>query len=154
MTLERTLDLAVVALANEMAGGAEQVLETTVQYAKTRMQFGRPIGSFQAIKHKCADMLLHVELAKSAAIAAAATAAEGSDELREVASLAKALVSDVYREATKQSIQIHGGIGFTWEHDCHLYFKRARSSALLLGDANHHRERMAQQLALETGDAV
>jgi alkylation response protein AidB-like acyl-CoA dehydrogenase len=144
--LARTLDLACVALAGEMVGGAEKVLETTVAYAKTRVQFGRPIGSFQAIKHKCADMLLEVELAKSAAMYAAAAAAQDSEELGEVASLAKALVSDAYRRAATESIQIHGGIGFTWEHDCHLYFKRARSSALLLGDPTHHRERMAQHV--------
>ncbi|MDJ0847104.1 MAG: acyl-CoA dehydrogenase family protein [Myxococcota bacterium] len=150
--LARTLDLAAVALANEMAGGAEKVLETTVEYAKTRVQFGRQIGSFQAIKHKCADMLLEVELAKSTAIYAAASAAEESDDLPEVAPLAKAFVSDAYRRATAESIQIHGGLGFTWEHDCHLYFKRARSSALLLGDANDHRERMARHLELWPGE--
>jgi alkylation response protein AidB-like acyl-CoA dehydrogenase len=144
--LARTLDLACVALAGEMVGGAEKVLETAVEYAKTRVQFGRPIGSFQAIKHKCADMLLEVELAKSAAMYAAAAAAQDSEALGEVASLAKALVSDAYRRAATESIQIHGGIGFTWEHDCHLYFKRARSSALLLGDPTHHRERMAQHV--------
>ena len=105
-----------------------------------------PIGSFQAIKHKCADMLLEVELAKSAAMYAAAAAAEDSEELPEVASLAKALASDTYRRAATESIQIHGGIGFTWEHDCHLYFKRARSSEFLLGDPTHHRERMARQV--------
>jgi alkylation response protein AidB-like acyl-CoA dehydrogenase len=150
--LRRTLDLGSVALAGEMVGGAEKVLETTVAYAKTRVQFGRPIGSFQAIKHKCADMLLEVELAKSAAMYAAAAAAEDSDELSEVASLAKALVSDAYRQAATESIQIHGGIGFTWEHDCHLYFKRARSSELLLGDPTHHRERMAHQVLGAPGD--
>ena len=148
LPLARTLDLASIAIANEMIGGAEKVLEMTVDYAKTRVQFGRPIGSFQAIKHKCADMLVEVELARSAAIYAASAAAEESDELSQVASLAKALVSDAYGHATAESIQIHGGIGFTWEHDCHLYFKRASSSAILLGDAHHHRERMAQQLAL------
>ena len=146
--LARTLDLAAVALANEMVGAAEKVLETTVEYAKTRVQFGRPIGSFQAIKHKCADTLVDVELAKSAAIHAAAVAAGGGDDLGEVASLAKAFVADAFVRTASESIQIHGGIGFTWEHDCHLYFKRARSSALLLGDSDWHRERLASRLDL------
>jgi alkylation response protein AidB-like acyl-CoA dehydrogenase len=150
--LARTLDLAAAALANEMVGGAEKLLETTVAYAKTRVQFGRPIGSFQAIKHKCADMLVEVELARSAAMYAAAAAAEDSDELPEVAALAKALVSDAYRRAATESIQIHGGIGFTWEHDCHLYFKRARSSEQLLGDPAFHRERMAHFALDAPGD--
>ncbi len=144
--LARTLDFAAVALANEMVGGAEKLLETTVEYAKTRVQFGRPIGSFQAIKHKCANLLLEVELAKSVAMYAAAAAAEDGDELAEAAPLAKALVSDVSLHTAAESIQIHGGIGFTWEHDCHLYFKRARSSELLLGAPNEHRERLAQLL--------
>ncbi|MEM7408757.1 MAG: acyl-CoA dehydrogenase family protein [Myxococcota bacterium] len=151
--LDHTLDLACIALAHEMVGGAERVLETTVEYAKTRVQFGRPIGSFQAIKHKCADMLVDVELAKSTAIHAAAAAAEGAEDLPLLAALTKALVSDAYRTAATESIQIHGGIGFTWEHDCHLYFKRARSAAILLGDATHHRERMARLLELGASKA-
>ena len=127
-TLERVLDLAAVALAAEQVGGAQKVLETAVQYAKDRVQFGRPIGSFQAIKHKCADMLLEVESAKSAAYYAAWCAAELNDELPSVASLAKAYCSEAYFHAAAENIQIHGGIGFTWEHPAHLYFKRAKSS--------------------------
>ena len=126
-TLERVLDLAAVALAAEQVGGAQKVLETAVQYAKDRVQFGRPIGSFQAIKHKCADMLLEVESAKSAAYYAAWCAAELNDELPSVASLAKAYCSEAYFHAAAENIQIHGGIGFTWEHPAHLYFKRAKS---------------------------
>jgi len=152
--LRHALDLAAVALANEMVGAAERVLETTVEYAKTRVQFGRPIGSFQAIKHKCADMLLEVELAKSAAQYAAAAASEESDELPAVASLTKALVADAFVHAATESIQIHGGIGFTWEHDCHLYFKRARSSEQLLGDSPWHRERLAHLELDAPGDAA
>ena len=125
-TLERVLDLAAVALAAEQVGGAQKVLETAVQYAKDRVQFGRPIGSFQAIKHKCADMLLEVESAKSAAYYAAWCAAELNDELPSVASLAKAYCSEAYFHAAAENIQIHGGIGFTWEHPAHLYFKRAK----------------------------
>ena len=142
--LERTLDLASIALANEMVGGAQKLLETSVEYAKERVQFGRPIGSFQAIKHKCADMLIDVELAKSAAYYAAAAVSEGDDELPALAALAKALVSDTYRQAAAENIQIHGGVGFTWENDAHLYFRRAKGSEVFLGDPTYHRERFAQ----------
>ncbi len=122
--LMKTLDLAAVALAAEQVGGAQRCLDTSVEYAKTRIQFGRPIGSFQAIKHKCADMLLEVESAKSAAYYAGWAAAEDSDELPVVASLAKSYCSEAYFHAAAEMIQIHGGIGFTWEHPAHLYFKR------------------------------
>ena len=147
-TLERVLDLAAVALAAEQVGGAQKVLETAVQYAKDRVQFGRPIGSFQAIKHKCADMLLEVESAKSAAYYAAWCAAELNDELPSVASLAKAYCSEAYFHASAENIQIHGGIGFTWEHPAHLYFKRAKSSELLFGDPTYHRELLAQRIGI------
>jgi alkylation response protein AidB-like acyl-CoA dehydrogenase len=146
--LSKTLDLAAVALAAEQVGGAQQCLDMSVEYAKQRVQFGRPIGSFQAIKHKCADMLLEVESAKSAAYYAGWAAAEASDELPVVASLAKAYCSDAYFHAAAENIQIHGGIGFTWEHDAHLYFKRAKSSELLLGDPTYHRELLAQRIGL------
>ena len=147
-TLTRVLDLAAVALAAEQVGGAQKVLETAVQYAKDRVQFGRPIGSFQAIKHKCADMLLEVESAKSAAYYAAWCAAELNDELPSVASLAKAYCSEAYFHAAAENIQIHGGIGFTWEHPAHLYFKRAKSSELLFGDPTYHRELLAQRIGI------
>jgi alkylation response protein AidB-like acyl-CoA dehydrogenase len=146
--LSKTLDLAAVALAAEQVGGAQRVLEMAVQYAKDRVQFGRPIGSFQAIKHKCADMLLEVESAKSAAYYAGWAAAEDNDELPVVASLAKAYCSDAYFHAAAENIQIHGGIGFTWEHDAHLYFKRAKSSELILGDPTYHRELLAQRIGI------
>jgi alkylation response protein AidB-like acyl-CoA dehydrogenase len=146
--LSKTLDQAAVCLANEMVGGAQKVLEMSVEYAKVRVQFGRPIGSFQAIKHKCADMLLEVESAKSAAYYAAWAAAEDNEELPVVASLAKAYCSDAYFHAAAENIQIHGGIGFTWEHDAHLYFKRAKSSEILLGDATYHRELLAQRIGI------
>ena len=148
VTLDRVLDLAAVALAAEQVGGAQKVLETAVQYAKDRVQFGRPIGSFQAIKHKCADMLLEVESAKSAAYYAAWCAAELNDELPSVASLAKAYCSEAYFHAAAENIQIHGGIGFTWEHPAHLYFKRAKSSELLFGDPTYHRELLAQRIGI------
>src|ERR1700676_5182364 len=146
--LSKTLDLAAVALAAEQVGGAQRCLDSSVEYAKTRIQFGRPIGSFQAIKHKCADMLLEVESAKSAAYYAAWAAAEDNEELPVVASLGKAYCSDAYFHAAAENIQIHGGIGFTWEHPAHLYFKRAKSSEIFLGDPAYHRELLAQRLGI------
>ena len=146
--LEKTLNLVAVGLAAEQVGGAQRVLDMSVDYAKTRIQFGRPIGSFQAIKHKCADMLLEVESAKSAAYYAAWAAAEDNEELPTVACLAKAYCSEAYFHCTAENIQIHGGIGFTWEHDAHLYFKRAKSSELLFGDPSYHRELLAQRLGI------
>jgi alkylation response protein AidB-like acyl-CoA dehydrogenase len=146
--VSKMLDLAAVALAAEQVGGAQKVLEMAVEYAKVRVQFGRPIGSFQAIKHKCADMLLEVESAKSAAYYAGWAAAEDSDELPVVASLAKSYCSEAYFHATAENIQIHGGIGFTWEHPAHLYFKRAKSSELLFGDPTYHRELLAQRIGI------
>ena len=146
--LSTVLDLTAVALAAEQVGGAQFVLEMAVQYAKDRVQFGRPIGSFQAIKHKCADMLLEVESAKSAAYYAGWCAAEMNDELPSVASLAKAYCSEAYFHASAENIQIHGGIGFTWEHPAHLYFKRAKSSELLFGDPTYHRELLAQRIGI------
>lgn len=146
--LTRVLDLAAVALAAEQVGGAQRVLEMSVEYAKNRVQFGRPIGSFQAIKHKCADMLLEVESARSAAYYAGWAAAADSDELPAVASLAKAYCSEAYFHAAAENIQIHGGIGFTWEHPAHLYFKRAKTDELLFGDPSFHRELLAQRIGL------
>jgi alkylation response protein AidB-like acyl-CoA dehydrogenase len=146
--MSKVLDLAAVGLAAEQVGGAQKVLEMAVEYAKVRVQFGRPIGSFQAIKHKCADMLLEVESAKSAAYYAMWCASEMNDELPSVASLAKAYCSEAYFHATAENIQIHGGIGFTWEHPAHLYFKRAKSSELLFGDPSYHRELLAQRIGI------
>ena len=147
-TLTTVLDLAAVALSAEQVGGAQMCLDMSVEYAKVRVQFGRPIGSFQAIKHKCADMLLEVESAKSAAYYAGWCAAEMNDELPSTASLAKAYCSEAYFHAAAENIQIHGGIGFTWEHPAHLYFKRAKSSELLFGDPTYHRELLAQRIGL------
>ena len=146
--LSTVLDLAAIGLAAEQVGGAQFVLEMAVQYAKDRVQFGRPIGSFQAIKHKCADMLLEVESAKSAAYYGLWCASEMNEELPSVASLAKAYCSEAYFHATAENIQIHGGIGFTWEHPAHLYFKRAKSSELLFGDPTYHRELLAQRIGI------
>ncbi|MGD0699298.1 MAG: acyl-CoA dehydrogenase family protein [Trebonia sp.] len=146
--LSRMLNLAVVGLAAEQVGGAQRVLDMAVDYAGLRVQFGRPIGSFQAIKHKCADMLLRVESAKSAAYYAGSAAAAGGAELPVAASLAKSYCSEAYFYAAAENIQIHGGIGFTWEHPAHLYFKRAKTSQHLFGDPAYHRRLIAGQLGL------
>lgn len=146
--VERMLQLAAVGLAAEQVGGAQFVLELSVQYAKDRIQFGRPIGSFQAVKHRCADMLLAVESAKSAAYYAGWVADYDPDELPIAASVAKSYCSEAYFGAAADTIQIHGGIGFTWEHPAHLYLKRAKSSELLLGDPVHHRAILADRLGI------
>jgi alkylation response protein AidB-like acyl-CoA dehydrogenase len=146
--LSRVLDIAAIAQAAEQLGGAQRALDMAVEYAKVRHQFGRPIGSFQAIKHRCADLLLDVESLRSAVVYAAAAVAEDSPEIPVVAALVKAYASDVYFHVAAENIQIHGGIGFTWEHDAHLYFKRAKASELFLGDATLHRERLATRIGL------
>ncbi len=146
--LEHTLDVAAVALAAEQLGGAQRALDMAVGYAKIRQQFGRAIGSFQAIKHRCADLLLEVESLRSAVRYAAAAVAEGSPEVPVLASMLKAYASEVYSRVAAENIQIHGGIGFTWEHDAHLYLKRAKSSELFLGDGSYHRERLATRIGL------
>jgi alkylation response protein AidB-like acyl-CoA dehydrogenase len=146
--LSRTLDVAAIAQAAEQLGGAQRALDMAVEYAKVRHQFGRPIGSFQAIKHRCADLLLEVESLRSAVQYAAAAVAENSAEVPVVAALVKAYASDVYFHVAAENIQIHGGIGFTWEHDAHLYFKRAKASELFLGDASYHREHLATRIGL------
>jgi len=143
--LVRTLDQAAIALANEMVGGAQAVFDAAVNYAKLRVQFGRTIGSFQAIKHKCADMLLEMELAKSAAYYAAQAAAADDPEWPALACLAKAAASEMYLHIAAECIQIHGGIGFTWDHDTHLWFKRAKSSQVFLGQPYYHRELLLQR---------
>jgi alkylation response protein AidB-like acyl-CoA dehydrogenase len=141
----RTLDRAAIALANEMVGGAQTMLDMAVSYSKLRVQFGRTIGSFQAIKHKLADMLLDLELAKSAAYYAAQAAAVDDSEWPALASLAKAAASETYLHSAAECIQIHGGIGFTWDNDTHLWFKRAKSSEVFLGQPSYHRELLMQR---------
>lgn len=143
--LETVLRLAVVALAAEQVGGAEECMQTSVEYAKQRLQFGRPIGSFQAVKHLCADMLVQVESARSAAYYAS-WAASAMEDLPVAAAMAASYCSEAYTWVAEQNIQVHGGIGFTWEHSAHLYFKRAKSSELLFGDPGLHRERLADEL--------
>ena len=141
-------DLAVVALAFEQLGGARECLDMAVAYSKDRYQFGRPIGSFQAIKHKCADMLVLVEGAKSAAHYAGGVAAQGDSDLSIAAALAKAHCSVAYFTCAAENIQIHGGIGFTWEHDAHLYLKRAKTDSLLFGDPVTWRAKLADRVGL------
>jgi alkylation response protein AidB-like acyl-CoA dehydrogenase len=152
-TLSATLDVAAAALAAEQVGGAQRVLEMSVEYAKMRVQFGRPIGSFQAIKHKCADMFLAVESARAASHHAAWTAVDDPAAFPVAASLAKAHCSTAFATAAAENIQIHGGIGFTWEHPAHLYFKRAKSGELLFGDPVYHRGLIAQRLGVATAKA-
>jgi alkylation response protein AidB-like acyl-CoA dehydrogenase len=146
--LDRTLDVAAIALAAEQLGGAQRALDMAVAYAKVRQQFGRPIGSFQAIKHRCADLLLEVESLRSAVGYAAAAVAAGSTEVPVLAPLLQAYASEVYSHVAGENIQIHGGIGFTWEHDAHLYLKRAKASELFLGDASYHRDHLATRIGL------
>jgi alkylation response protein AidB-like acyl-CoA dehydrogenase len=147
--LQHVLAFAATMLAAEQAGGAQRCLEMSTEYAKTRLQFGRPIGSFQAIKHKCADMLVETEFARSAAYNAAFAATSADQkEFIEAAHAAKAYCSEAYFHAAAENIQIHGGMGFTWEHPAHLYFKRARSSSILFGDPLEHRQKLASELGL------
>jgi len=147
--LAHVVRCATVALACEQVGGTQRCLDMATEYAKTRLQFGRAIGSFQAIKHRCADILVDVEFARSAAYYAAFCAAgEREEELALAVHMAKSFCSDAYFHAAAENIQIHGGMGFTWEHPAHLYFKRAKSSATLFGDAGQHREQLADQLGL------
>jgi len=142
--LAHVIDRSKVALCAEMCGGAQRVLDMSVEYAKMREQFGRPIGSFQAIQHKCANMLVQVESAKSATYYAAWAVANDVPEAPLAAAMAKAFCSDAYRQVTNEGIQVHGGIGFTWEHDMHIYFKRAKGSEVTFGDATWNRELVAQ----------
>ncbi|WP_329264769.1 acyl-CoA/acyl-ACP dehydrogenase [Streptomyces sp. NBC_01478] len=147
--VSQVLDRAAVALAAEQVGVASRALDMAVEYAKVRHQFGRPIGSFQAVKHLLADVLLEVESARAAAHFALLAAESEDPDLPAVASLAKAFCSDACLQATEQNIQVHGGIGFTWEHPAHLYLKRAKTSQLLFGDPAFHRELLARHIGLD-----
>jgi alkylation response protein AidB-like acyl-CoA dehydrogenase len=146
--LARVVQRATVALCAEMCGGAQKVLDMTTEYAKIRIAFGKPIGSYQGVKHKAADMLVDVENAKSLTYYAAWAVDENVPEAALAASMAKAYASDAFRKVAGAGIQLHGGIGFTWEHDLHLYFKRAKSSEFTFGDATYHREKVAQLINL------
>jgi alkylation response protein AidB-like acyl-CoA dehydrogenase len=146
--LARVPDRAIVALCAEMCGGAQRVLDMTTDYAKIRVAFGKPIGSYQGVKHRAADMLVDVENAKSLTYYAAWTIDEGLAEASLAGSMAKAYASDAFRKVAGAGIQLHGGIGFTWEHDLQLYFKRAKASEVAFGDASWHRERVARLMTV------
>lgn len=142
--LERTLDVSAAALAAEMTGGMQRTLEMTVEYAKTRKQFGRPIGQYQAVQHQCADMFLWTESSRSAAYHAAWALQEKTPDAPVAVSVAKSYTSDAGRETGNRGVQVHGGMGFTWENDVHLYYRRAKASEIAFGDAAFHRERIAR----------
>jgi alkylation response protein AidB-like acyl-CoA dehydrogenase len=154
--VERVVDLGAVAACAEMLGGALRVLDLSVEYAKDRVQFGRPIGSFQAVKHRCADMLVDVEGMRSTTYWAAWCLAAGDPEASIAASTAKVWCADASKRVMASALQVHGGIGFTWEHDLHLFLKRAQLDQLSFGDASYHRERLAALLRprVEAGESI
>ena len=141
---DRGLNIATVALAAEMVGGMQRTLDITVEYAKTRKQFGKPIGMFKAVQHQCADMYLETESARSAVYYAAVALQDGAADAQAAVSIAKLYASDASRTVGNRGIQVHGGMGFTWENDLHLYYRRAKASETMLGDATFHRERLAR----------
>jgi len=148
--IARALDVATVALAAEMVGGMQRTLDLTVEYAKTRKQFGKPIGMFQAVQHHCADMYLETESARSAVYYAAWAVQENAPDAAAAVSVAKMYASDAGRTVGNRGIQVHGGMGFTWENDLHLYYRRAKASETALGDATFHREQIAR-LVIDSG---
>src|SRR5215472_6207359 len=151
--LDHALNVATAALCAEMVGGMQRTLETTVAYAKTRKQFGKPIGIFQAVQHLCADMYLETESSRSAAYYASWALEENAPDAAAAVSVAKMYSSDASRTVGNRGIQVHGGMGFTWENDLHLYYRRAKASETMLGDATFHRERIAK-LVIDGGAAV
>jgi alkylation response protein AidB-like acyl-CoA dehydrogenase len=142
--LPRAFDIATAALAAELVGGMQRILDITVEYAKTRKQFGKPIGMFQAVQHQCADMYLETESSRSAVYYAGWALEENSPDSATAVSIAKMYASDAARTVSNRGIQIHGGMGFTWENDLHLYYRRAKVSETAFGDATFHRERIAR----------
>jgi len=144
--LSRVLNIATAGLATEMVGTAQKALDMAVDYAKTRVQFGKPIGSFQAVKHKCVDMMVLVENARSLVYYACWTVDTNNDEQKTAVPMAKAYASDMAKNVTSEAIQVHGGIGFTWEHDMHLYHRRALAGEANLGNGPVHRETVARAL--------
>ena len=142
--LNHALNVVTVALCAEMTGGMQRMLDIAVDYAKTRKQFGKPIGQYQAVQHQCADMLIYTESSRSAAYYAAYTMTEDNADAHTAVSVAKAYASDACRETGNRAVQVQGGMGFTWENDTHLYYRRAKASEIALGDATYHRERIAR----------
>ncbi len=147
--LDQATGVAIIALCAEMVGGMQWSLDTAVEYARTRQQFGKLIGIYQAVQHKCADMVLLTESSRSAVYYAAWALSENEPTAALAVSIAKAYCSDGAREVGNRAIQVHGGIGFTWEHNLHLYYKRAKSSEIMFGDATYHREQVAQEVVDE-----
>lgn len=152
--LHHALNIAEVALASEMVGGMQRGMEITVEYAKTRKQFGKPIGGYQAVQHQCADMYFWTEGSRSAALYAAWALDNHAPDAEKAVAIAKMYASDSGREVGNRTIQVHGGMGFTWENDCHLYYRRAKASEVMLGDASYHRDRIASMIIdpVEVGD--
>jgi alkylation response protein AidB-like acyl-CoA dehydrogenase len=144
LALEHAISVVTVALCAEMTGGMQRMLDIAVEYAKTRKQFGKPIGQYQAVQHQCADMLLYTESSRSAAYYAAYTMTEGNADAPAAVSVAKAYASDACRETGNRAVQVQGGMGFTWENDTHLFYRRAKASEIAFGDATYHRERIAR----------
>jgi alkylation response protein AidB-like acyl-CoA dehydrogenase len=144
--LDKALEIATVGLAAELTGGMQRGMEIAVEYAKTRKQFGKPIGTYQAVQHQCADMYVWTESSRSATLYAAWMLDSEEPGAPTAVSVAKMYASDAAREVASRTIQVHGGMGFTWENDCHLYYRRAKSSEVMLGDATFHRDRIAQQV--------
>jgi len=142
--LERALDIATVAICSEMTGGMQRTMEMAVEYAKTRKQFGKPIGQYQAVQHQCADMLVWTESSRSAAYYAAYAFDNSTPDARAAVSVAKVYSSDACREVGNRGVQVQGGMGFTWENDVHMYYRRAKASEIAFGDATFHRERIAR----------
>jgi alkylation response protein AidB-like acyl-CoA dehydrogenase len=142
--LDRALDVATIALCAEMTGGMQRTMEMAVEYAKTRKQFGKPIGQYQAVQHQCADMLIWTESSRSAAYYAAWALDNNAPDARAAVSVAKVYASDACREVGNRGVQVQGGMGFTWENDVHLYYRRAKASEIAFGDATFHRERIAR----------
>jgi alkylation response protein AidB-like acyl-CoA dehydrogenase len=150
--LQHALDVATLALSAEMVGGMQWVLDTSVEYAKTRKQFGKPIGQFQAVQHHCANMLLLAESTRSAVYYAAWVMGNDAEAAPLAVSMAKAYASDAYREVGNLGIQVHGGVGLTWDENIHFYYKRAKASELMFGDASFHRERIARLVVDGVGE--
>lgn len=146
--LERLSDIAVTALGCEQVGAASAVLDATVDYLKMRHQFGRPIGSFQALKHRCADLLVEVEQARSAVTYAVTALEQDSEDIAEAASTAGVVCSETFFHVASESIQMHGGIGFTWEHPAHLFFKRAELTRAMFGSPDSHRARLGRLIGI------
>jgi len=144
--LRNGLNIAEVALAAELTGGMQRGMEISVEYAKTRKQFGKPIGGYQAVQHQCADMYFFTEGSRSSALYAAWALDNKAPDAQKAVAIAKMYASDSGREVGNRTIQVHGGMGFTWENDCHLYYRRAKASEVMLGDAAYHRERIATMI--------